>query len=346
MVNRRFGLIILVAMLITIVPFHASSGDNWYVSMNPSQIKLVLGPDNSSYIETCLSHARHAVYAEVYEITCTAVTDDLINLAQHGVEVYLVLSGHVYGGIPSDENECVSRLNSSGVHVRFQYNFTYVHSKVFVIDNSTVILGSMNPTYYGFNVDKSVDLVIQNSTIAKVYATIILNDYRNVPTNSVNYPGIVVSPINSDSRISTLLSQPGTLYIAMEELYPSSDLFSEISSHNTIIGVVSTYSEDSEASSQFGLAQDKDMVAKVIVVGDYVYVGSVNLDSTSLTENRELGIIVKDPQLASQLEAVISSWGGHPYHPSFFDKYKEYIAISVVVILIILAFVIRKYRKQ
>ncbi|WP_054845994.1 phospholipase D-like domain-containing protein [Sulfuracidifex tepidarius] len=229
--------------------------------------------------------------------------------------------------------------------MRFQYNFTYVHSKVFVIDNSTVILGSMNPTYYGFNIDKSIDLVVQNSTIARVYATIILNDYRNIPTNSVNYPGVVVSPINSDNYISTLLSQPGTLYIAMEELYPSSDLFSEISSHNTIVGVVATYSEDSEAASQFGFSQVKDMVAKVIVVGDYVYVGSVNLDSTSLSQNRELGIIIKDPQLASQLESVITSWGGHPYHPSFFDKYKEYIAISVVVILIILAFAIKKYRK-
>ncbi len=346
--GKLVSLILLILVSVTLATsssFLASSTPSgWYVNVNPSQVELIVGPENTTVIESLLMEAKSAVYAEVYELTCYNVTQELSDLAERGVQVFVVLSGNVYGGIPSDEESCVSVLNSSGVHVRFQYNFTYVHSKVFVIDNNTVILGSINPTYYGMNVDKGVDLVIDNSTIAKVFATVILNDYRNVPTNSVEYPGVVVSPINSDEYISDLLSQAGTLYIAMEELYPSSDLFGEIASHNTIVGVVSTYSEDSEASSEFGLKQVHDMVAKVIVIGDYVYVGSVNLDYTSLTQNRELGIILKDPKLASQLQSLIESWGGEAYHPSFFDKYKVYIALAIVLILVFIALAVRRYR--
>ena len=72
----------------------------------------------------------------------------------------VVLSSNVYGGIPSDEEQLVSELNSSGVHVKFLSGFQYVHSKVFIINNCTVILGSINPTYYGIHKDHGVDLDI------------------------------------------------------------------------------------------------------------------------------------------------------------------------------------------
>jgi len=341
--------ITLVLLSLVFVSFAApvvgSTSSNWYVSINPSQVTLIVGPTNSSYIIHQLKEANSSVYAEIYELTCTEIAENLAELAKQGVNVYVVISGNVYGGIPSHEEQCISLLNSSGVHVRIQYDFTFVHSKVYVIDNKTVILGSMNPTYYGMYIDKSIDIAIHNSSIAKVYAGIILRDFENEPLNSINYPGVVVSPINSYNRISYLLSQQGTLYIAMEELYPSSGLFNEIASHKTVIGVVSDYSEDSEASSQFGLEQLHDMVAKVIVVGNYVYIGSINLDSTSLTKNRELGIIIKDPLLASELKYLIVEWGGKPYHVSFFDKYKEYIIISVIIILILIAITLKRYRK-
>ncbi|WP_054837604.1 phospholipase D-like domain-containing protein [Sulfuracidifex metallicus] len=333
--------LVLVSFAVTVV---GSTSSNWYVSINPSQVTLIVGPTNSSYIIHELKQAKTSVYSEIYELTCTEIVENLAELARQGVNVYVVLSGSVYGGIPSDEKQYINLLNSSGVHVKFQYDFTFVHSKVYVIDNKTVILGSMNPTYYGMYIDKSIDIAIHNSSIAKVYAGIILRDFENEPLNSINYPGVVVSPINSYNRISYLLSQQGTLYIAMEELYPSSGLFNEIASHKTVIGVVSDYSEDSEASSQFGLKQLHDMVAKVIVVGNYVYIGSINLDSTSLTKNRELGIIIKDPLLASELKYLIVEWGGKPYHVSFFDKYKVYIIIAIVIILILLTIMLKRYR--
>ena len=118
-----------------------------------------------------------------------------------------------------------------------------------------------------------------------------VQDSLNLYLVKEHYPGIVVSPINSECELSDILSQPGHLYIAMEELYPSSGFYPVVEQHEMTV-VTSTYSEDNCAVSQLGAVEVPDMTAKIIVVGNYVYVGSVNLDYNSIHCNRELGIII------------------------------------------------------
>jgi hypothetical protein len=50
------------------------------------------------------------------------------------------------------------------------------------------------------------------------------------------------------------------------------------------------------------------LTAKAIVVGNYVYIGSINLDYTSLHQNRELGIIIVNPTIAEEVRDVILQW--------------------------------------
>ncbi|GAB6946780.1 phospholipase D-like domain-containing protein [Vulcanisaeta sp. JCM 16161] len=280
----------------------------WFVAVNSSQVSIVVSPINSTYILNVIGEARCCVYAEVYELTYQPLVNELVSLAQRGVEVYVVLSGNVYGGIPEEEYSAVNELISSGVHVSFNYGYDYVHSKVFVIDNDTVIIGSINPTYYGFERDLGIDLVIKNSSMAQVFAGIILNDYHNESITQINYPGIIVSPINSVEYLEDLLSQPGTLYIAMEELYPSSGMYSLILTHSDRLVLVGQHTENEEAVNELGAVMVSDLTAKAIVVGDYVYVGSVNLDYNSLNDNRELGIIIKNPQIAQEITTIIQQW--------------------------------------
>ncbi|BDC18858.1 phospholipase D-like domain-containing protein [Acidianus sp. HS-5] len=304
-------IIILILMLLSPTPLFSmhsySSSPSWYVKIKTCQVSIILGPVNSTDIISCLYNGKY-VYAEVYELTCCQIANAIINAVKKGGEAFVVLSANVYGGIPSDEEQLVSELNSSGVHVKFLSGYQYVHSKAFIINNCTVILGSINPTYYGIHKDHGIDLDIRNFSIARAFACIILDDYYGKPV-TVNYPGIVVSPINSECELSNILSQPGHLYIAMEELYPSSGFYPTIEGHERTI-VTSTYSEDNCAKSQLGAVEIPDMTAKVIVVGNYVYIGSVNLDYTSIHCNRELGIVICNPTIARELSSLISNWAG------------------------------------
>ena len=335
------SLIILASLFLAV---HGSVvEEQWYVSVNPSQVQLIVGPTNSSYIITLLQGAKKAVYIEVYELTYSELAKTLEDLASRGVQVYLVLSANVYGGVPSTEKELVQEMEASGVNVTFLSGFNYVHSKVFVIDNETVILGSINPTYSGLRKDLGVDLVIHNSTIAEAFASVILSDYYGVPVNNVSFPGMVVSPINSYSYLKDLLSQSGTVYLALEEVYQDSGLVGYISSHSEIVGVANR----GDAISELGLKQMDNVTAKVIVVGDYVYVGSINLSHSSLYENRELGIIIKDPQLAAELKSLIATWSGQVQGPtkgsgSFGLPGYVTAVFAFALILLVLALLLRR----
>jgi hypothetical protein len=333
-------LVLIILSSISFIPTFYSS-TSWYVKVQTCQVKIIVGPYNSTDIISCLCRGKY-IYAEVYELTCCQIANAIINAVKKGGEAFVVLSSNVYGGIPSDEEQLVSELNSSGVHVKFLSGFQYVHSKVFVINNCTVILGSINPTYYGIHKDHGVDLDIHNSSIAKAFACIILDDYYGKPVN-VDYPGIVVSPINSECELSDILSQPGHLYIAMEELYPSSGFYPVIEQHERTV-VTSTYSEDNCAVTQLGAVEIPDMTAKIIVVGNYVYVGSVNLDYNSIHCNRELGIIICNPAIAHSLESLICYWaqGKSVEGNSAYQLSNPSFLLLIIIILVALAILLKK----
>ena len=304
----NFLVFLVVISAVFTVPVVPVTAQGWFVALNSSQVGVVIGPVNSTYILNALSNARHCVYIEAYELTYQPLVSELVGLARHGVSVYVVLSGNVYGGIPEDEYSAVSELVSAGAHVSFNYMYDFVHGKVFVIDNETVILGSINPTYYGFEHDLGIDLVINNASIARVFAQVILSDYYNETVSQVGYPGIVVSPINSAKYLGALLNQPGTLYVAFEELYPSSGFYGLIQQHSERVVLVGEHSENDYAVGELDAVMIPGLTAKAIVVGNYVYVGSINLDYTSLHQNRELGIIIQNPVVADEVRNTILQW--------------------------------------
>jgi phosphatidylserine/phosphatidylglycerophosphate/cardiolipin synthase-like enzyme len=323
----------------------SSHPNNWYLEIKKDQIEIIVAPENSSRILDLLYKANRSIYMEVYVLTNNEVVSLLYNLSKRGVEVLIVLSGRVVGGIPASENNSIKILTGAGAKVRFNYDFRFVHSKVFVIDNESVILGSINPSYYDFNVDKGLDIAIHNSTIAKIFASIIIADFYGI-SKEFSYPGIVVSPLNSEEMLRNLLSQQGDLYIAIEELFPSSDMFSIIKSHKGLI-LVSDNQGNSEAAKDLNAKVIKGLSAKIIIVSDYVYVGSINLSSSSLHYNRELGVIIKNPEIASNIRNIILNWAGVTSSSlsTSLPNYSQLgiIIVIILIILILILFLIRRF---
>lgn len=180
-------------------------------------------------------------------------------------------------------------------------DFPNVHTKLYVIDNETVIIGNINPTRSGFHRNKGVMLVVRNTTLARQLATIILNDFhRRYPR--YNFPGVLVSPVNSQEGLEWILTQKGDLYIAMEQIYMDSGFVPYILQYPKYFAVVARTDADIKA------VIDQDLVAKIIVVGPYLYVGSINIGYYSIQRNREVGLLIYNPQLADRLRALILQW--------------------------------------
>ncbi|MFP3211543.1 MAG: phospholipase D-like domain-containing protein, partial [Thermocladium sp.] len=263
--------IIIIIMMAAITSI-AAAQSNCFISINDNQLSLLIGPSNASYLLRLINSANSSIYVEAYEFTYWPLANELINASRRGVEVMIVLSGNVYGGVPSSEDAIINELNSSGARVRFMYGYDFTHSKVFIIDNETAVLGSINPTYYGLTRDLGIDVVIHNSTVAHELANIIIEDYEGKPI-ALDYPGIIVSPINSAQCLGELLNMPGPLYMAMEELYPSSGEFGAVLNHGHRYVVLNDYGENQAASMELGARLLGGLTAKAIAINGYVYIG-------------------------------------------------------------------------
>ncbi len=262
---------------------------------------VLVSPVNTTKIVDYVKSAKKAVYMEVYVFTYKPLADALVEAARRGVDVYVVLSARVFGGVPQEARNIAKYLEENGVKVRWNGDFPNVHTKLYVIDNETVIIGNINPTTSGFRQNKGVMLVIRNATLARQLATIVLNDFHGRYPR-YNFPGVLVSPINSQEGLEWILTQRGDLYIAMEQIYMDSGLVPYILQYPRYFAVVARTDADIRA------AVDQNLVAKIIVVGPYVYVGSINIGYYSIQRNREVGLLIYNPQLADRLRALILQW--------------------------------------
>lgn len=340
--NSFLLLIIITLPLLTNLTFSQVVTTTHFSYVTVSKYEILVSPNNMTDIVNLLEEANKSIYIEAYLLTYQSLANVLASKAKSGVQVYLVLSSNVYGGIPSDENSLVQYLESSGVHVKFVSHFYYVHSKVYVIDNKTIIISTNNPSYYGFTHNLGVAIVIYNSTIATWFSTIILNDY-NYYFPSYNYTGLVISPINSYSQLKGLFSYNSpTIYASIEEIYSDSDLTTLLLSHQNKFVVASRTDQN--------IPTNHDLTAKVVVVGDYVYIGSINLSHTSVYSNRELGIIIMNSTLAKQMESLIMHWYKEANSSSssgitFSSNDSVYILLLVIIIFLVILLLYVKSRR-
>ncbi len=111
-----------------------------------------------------LQDAKESVYFMTFSFTHDEVGKQLISLHDKGVEIK--------GVFEKSQNNSYTEyypLKDAGIDVRWDGNKYNLHHKVFIIDNSTVITGSFNPSS---NADERNDenlLIIHDPAVAKRY---------------------------------------------------------------------------------------------------------------------------------------------------------------------------------
>jgi cardiolipin synthase A/B len=158
-------------------------------------------------------------------------------------------------------------------------------------------------------------------------ATAIFNADWNETTAQFNDPNLVVSPINSRNAFSTLINSAHHALLIEAEEMNDSDIEQALTNAahqgvqvEVILPAPSSSSGDSNSQGiatikQGGVQVREDpqlyMHAKIIIVdGQRAFVGSENISTQSLDQNRELGIIVSDTAVLNKLQATFQhDWG-------------------------------------
>ena len=137
------------------------------VLINSNLAENYFCPDDNcdARIAKALYSANKSIYILAFSFTSSEIAVPIAAKAEEGVEVKGVFEKRNNG----EYSQC-DFLNYHGADIREDGNKYNMHHKVFIIDNQTVVTGSMNPTGNGNSVNDENILIIHNPEIAGQYA--------------------------------------------------------------------------------------------------------------------------------------------------------------------------------
>lgn len=297
-------------------------------------VQVFVEPDAGEHpITDAIASAKKSVWLEMYLLTDRNVIRALEEAANRGVDVRVMLEPHPVGG--GSPLRTMDQLKAAGAKVEdSDPSFALTHEKGMIIDSTTAYIMTSNFSRAALggssgssgSSNREYDIVDTNSQDVLAVNTIFQADW-NRTTAQFNDSNLVVSPVNSRNAFTSLISSAhSTLLVEGEEMIDAGieQALTNAAQHGVKVQVIlpSPSGSSGDNNSQ-GIATIKQggvqvredprlyMHAKIIVVdGQKAFVGSENISTQSLDQNRELGIIVSDTGVLHTLGQTFQlDWG-------------------------------------
>lgn len=268
----------------------------------------------------------------MYELSDTTVVDDLVAKQKAGLSVRVILDQKE----KSTDQAAYNALSAGGVGVVWSSpTFAYTHQKTVTVDDdkTLVLTGNLTSDYYATSRDYGV-FDTDQADVAAVVA-VFDADYTHTAITPSDGDNLLWSPTTAQSRVlSVIAGATKTLDLEGEEFNDSAvvDAVAAKAKAGVAVRIVvespSSYAAQIAQitaaggkvvgySSSTGLyIHAKAIVADAGLPDQTVEVGSMNYTANSLTQNRELGIILRVPGVVSVIEGQFSAdfSGGTPQH--------------------------------
>ncbi len=308
-----FGLLTLVAVLFKNQVNREYSPSE--VLGTATNVSLFVEPeDGRKPLLEVLNLAQKEILAEAYLLSDPDVKLYLEEADRRGADVRVILEQHPFGG-GNINNDSKTELENNGVLVRWSSpDFALTHEKTVIVDGKIVCILNMNLTKTAFTKNREYNACDENPAEVSEAKRIFLADWDRKDYSPIE-ANLVVSPNNSRGKLVALIkAAEKSLDVEMEVLEDDQiiNLLAERSGQipvRIILPPISKVDTNQKAVDGLRAAGTKVRVlsspyihAKVIVVdGQRVYLGSVNLSSQSLDQNRELGILISRPDVVSRI---------------------------------------------
>lgn len=275
--------------------------------------------------------AKQTIWLEIYLLTEHTVINELENAANRGVDVRVMLEGHPAGSGSTTPQQTIDELNAAGVKAQEanESAFALTHAKMMIIDGTTAYISSGNFTKSAlggssYTTDRDYLITDTDSADVQECSAIFTADW-NRTTPQLNDPNLVVSPVNARADLTTLINgAKHTLHLEEEEMQDPQLIQALISAAGrgvqvtVVVPVPGSHNSDAQGEQQLTQGGVKVVTvddrngglyihAKIIVAdGTAAFVGSENFSTYSLDKNREVGVLLANPQVIQQLEAAFA----------------------------------------
>jgi cardiolipin synthase A/B len=308
---------------------------NCTVGSGVQGVRVFVEPDDGEQvIINAIRSAQKSIWLEIYILSDRNVIRTLEEASNRGLDVRVMLEPHPFGG-GSPPSKTMDTLAAAGIKTQpTNPGFPLTHEKGMIIDGAIAYImtsnfsrsalgGSSGGSGYRNREYGIIDTIPQD---VQAIAAIFNADW-NHSTAQFNDPNLVVSPINSRNDFTNLInSAHNTLLIEAEEMNDSNieQALASAAQRGVHVEVILPTAQGSSGNSNSqgitaikqGGAQVREdaqlyIHAKIIIVdGRIAFVGSENISTQSLDQNRELGIIVSDATVLNKLQATFhNDWG-------------------------------------
>jgi phosphatidylserine/phosphatidylglycerophosphate/cardiolipin synthase-like enzyme len=285
-------------------------------------IQLYVEPDvGARPVIQFIDAANQSLDVAMYLLSDRPIISAIESAKRRGVLVRVMLEEHPYGE-GAGNGSIYDRLRGEGILVAWSpADFKLSHDKYAVADRRSALLGTANWTASAFSSNREYVVVDQDATdVAQVAAIFDADWSRRVA--AVDDPHLVVSPTNSRADFLALIrTAHKQIDLEAEEMQDQEieDALGQAAQRGiTVRAIVPTSSGGADANEpgQRRLAgagvkvrrlENPYVHAKDILIdGQEAFIGSENISSQSLDQNREIGIVTVDPAAVDRLEQTFA----------------------------------------
>lgn len=276
------------------------------------QFSLITQPEaGHAQLYAMIASARSSIDLTMYELQDTTATADLAAAAARGVRVRVILDGY----LTTANGPAYTYLNAHGVQAVWSSQvFWYTHQKTMTIDDEYSVIMTENWQSQYYSTSRDYDLIDRNPKDVAAIEQVFDADLTYTPITPGDGADLVWSPTDAQPQILGLIDGAKfSIAIEAEEM-DDADVTSALiaaAQRGVHIQIIMTNDDNEYATAFNELVEAGAQVstyaytaslyihAKTILVDfgtpwEKLFLGSENFSNTSLTQNRELGVIISN----------------------------------------------------
>ena len=274
--------------------------------------------------QAALQHAKTGVEVNQYLLTDTAYVQALIQLAQRGIPVQVIVAANAYhdAAAVGEERQLFAgtRVQWHWATGRWDQPYATDHAKYLLVNPGTAqaeaILGSPNGTasaFGGWNAEDAIETT--EPAITQALAAVFQADWQGTAAGPPPRKALVVSP-GAEPALRGILAGTGPVAVATEELGDVPALYAALARHGAnarlLIPPQAVRSAEGrkwaqrlvDAGVQVRTRATPYVHAKLLITAHQTWVGSQNWSEPSLMTNREVGLITPN----AAIHAAALTW--------------------------------------
>ena len=272
----------------------------------------------SAPLARLIAQARQTLDINMYLFTDRPLIAAVRAAVARGVHVRILLDRRPYGGRPRGE---VQTLRATGAEVhfapaRFTGRYRFDHAKYLVTGNH-VAIGTANFTWSAFHRNREYDWLARQPAVAQALRTVFRADWTDHPAGVAPRRTLVLSP-GATPALLAAIRQPGPICIESEEMGNDRPILAALRQKGRLARIVlpttlSRYDRRfaralTAAGVHVRFLASPYIHAKLIAGPREAFIGSENFSWTSLNRNREVGVMLGEPDAQRLFERCEGDW--------------------------------------